>query len=383
MARVYNLAGAVPYKSPLTAAAVGLCTPLEKAPNTVPVKIDWAAYGASNPSSRVTVNVNLLQQVANGGFLLDKIRSIYIDNTFSSVTVYVTFLDTGHTVYALPNSSIWLPVLTNGGNALIFAEGFTTGNIPITTIQFTNIDRQGIIIPEAQPTSQDTRRGFIVSPAVSGKTEWDLDVDGPCTLDGGGAWTIQPFPLFAATIELWGPGGCAGVATTTAVGAPGNAGTATTFGSMIAEPGNPTFGATTAARLSAGVAGGIASGGQINTNGAPSTSGTAVGTVGTGGAGGASPNGGASNPAPGSNQSGVVGNAPGGGGCGASFNDAGGGIASAGGSGGAYVRTTFLINDLVPYAVYPVFVGNVGAAQATNATTRAGGRGGIGRAKIT
>jgi hypothetical protein len=50
-------------------------------------------------------------------------------------------------------------------------------------------------------------RTFTISPAVSGKTTWNLDVDGPLTLSSYGDWTITPSGVFAATVKIWGAGG--------------------------------------------------------------------------------------------------------------------------------------------------------------------------------
>lgn len=50
-------------------------------------------------------------------------------------------------------------------------------------------------------------RTFSISPAVSGKSTWDLDSDGPLTLSSYGDWTIVPTASFDATVKIWGGGG--------------------------------------------------------------------------------------------------------------------------------------------------------------------------------
>lgn len=50
-------------------------------------------------------------------------------------------------------------------------------------------------------------RIFTISPAVSGKTTWNLDVDGPLTLSAYGDWTITTTATFSASIKMWGAGG--------------------------------------------------------------------------------------------------------------------------------------------------------------------------------
>lgn len=394
MSRVLDITAVVPYLSPLNAAAAGLCTPMQKAPFTVPVKINWADYGAVNVASKVSVGINLYQSAAaNGGFLLDKIRSIYIDNTFSTVTVYVTFVDTQHTVYALPNTAGWYPVLTNGGNVIVFAEFFTDNAIPITTIQFTNIDRQGFTIPTTPSNDFDTTRSVAISPDVDGKYVWNLDTDGPLTLDGPGTWTLVPSLGFYAFGEMWGPGGTAGDASINASAYTPPLGTSSTLigtgVSWLAGAGASSDAAATGggfSRLTNGGAGGNASGAVINSPGSAGTAGTRPAGLGLGGTGGASPNGGASQAASGTNVVGTVGNAPGGGGSGAGKLDAGNDLASGGGGGGAYCASSGAAlpsRFLTPREIYIFTAGVPSAAGVSNANTNAGGRGAHARFKLT
>jgi hypothetical protein len=51
---------------------------------------------------------------------------------------------------------------------------------------------------------------FTISPAYSGKSTWDLTIDGPLTLTGSGAWTIAPITNFNTTVKMWGAGGARG-----------------------------------------------------------------------------------------------------------------------------------------------------------------------------
>jgi hypothetical protein len=53
-------------------------------------------------------------------------------------------------------------------------------------------------------------RSFNISPSVSGKSTWNLDVDGPLTLTSSGTWTITPIGNFSASIKTWGAGGSTG-----------------------------------------------------------------------------------------------------------------------------------------------------------------------------
>lgn len=50
-------------------------------------------------------------------------------------------------------------------------------------------------------------RTFTISPAVGGKTTWDLDVDGSLNLDSAGTWTITPTATFTVDAKVWGAAG--------------------------------------------------------------------------------------------------------------------------------------------------------------------------------
>ena len=50
-------------------------------------------------------------------------------------------------------------------------------------------------------------RVFQISPAVNGKTIWNLDTDGPLNLSTQGTWTITPLSTFTTNVKAWGEGG--------------------------------------------------------------------------------------------------------------------------------------------------------------------------------
>lgn len=50
-------------------------------------------------------------------------------------------------------------------------------------------------------------RIFTISPAVLGKTTWNLDSDGPLNLSTQGTWVITPLSSFSANVKAWGEGG--------------------------------------------------------------------------------------------------------------------------------------------------------------------------------
>lgn len=48
---------------------------------------------------------------------------------------------------------------------------------------------------------------FAISPAVAGKTSWNIAVDGPLDLSAGGTWTLTPTNSFTVAAKVWGAGG--------------------------------------------------------------------------------------------------------------------------------------------------------------------------------
>src|SRR5206468_2333740 len=56
-------------------------------------------------------------------------------------------------------------------------------------------------------TIQVGARVFTISPAVNGKTTWNLDLDGTFSLGNAGTWTLTPQTTFIAQTKAWGGGG--------------------------------------------------------------------------------------------------------------------------------------------------------------------------------
>jgi len=52
---------------------------------------------------------------------------------------------------------------------------------------------------------------FTISPAVGGKSSWNLAADGPLDLSTGGTWTIVPNATFTANAKVWAGGGGGGM----------------------------------------------------------------------------------------------------------------------------------------------------------------------------
>lgn len=215
-------------------------------------------------------------------------------------------------------------------------------------------------------------RKFDVSPAISEKTTWNLDKDGPCTFPAG-TYTITPKSSFSGVVELWGPGGgSGGVAVTTVVN--GVAGAATTFttegATMSAGGGDRTTSKTSNSTGNLGV-GGTATGGDVNTSGSSGTNGT-TGTTSTAGSGGngATPGGGTgatgASAGAGVTTAGSQGTGVGAGASGAVHGNATSASrrAAGGSGGGAYCKRTFT-KGILPAGVARTLVVSAGGAAGT------------------
>jgi len=128
----------------------------------VPLNFDWAAYGVGPANPNLVVNVNL--NANSSAPILDKIRSIYIDNLASAVPIFVQFLDTNFTVVAQPNSAGWYPVFTNNYLFTVSGLGFTTDNIPSTSIYVTNI----LVYAYTDNSLTSVQPQYIGSPFIQG-----------------------------------------------------------------------------------------------------------------------------------------------------------------------------------------------------------------------
>ncbi len=210
-------------------------------------------------------------------------------------------------------------------------------------------------------------RAFSISPAVSGKSTWDLDVDGPLTLVAAGTWTITPLATFLCSVEMWGGGGGGGGAGSTS--GSGGSGGSSTIASLVAGGGSAGGnGVNNPGSLGSG---GIASGGDINQPGEDSA--REGGSITVSGYGGASPSGGNRAAGRSSVGSGSAGNAPGGGGAGGfngAFNHGGGG------GGGARCKKDAL-------SVSTQVTLTVGSGGAGGSALRLGGTGADGKVVIS
>jgi hypothetical protein len=185
--------------------------------------------------------------------------------TNSAVSIQLTA--TGATSYSVAAGSS-LP----SGLSLNTQTGLISGTAPnvasTTNYSFTIIatDNELQDSPRTFTLSVITQpASFTISPAVSGKSTWDLNSDGPLNLITAGTWTITPQTAsFAANVKVWGAAGGAGF----------NGGTGGGGGYAF---GRISFQTSTSYLLVVGA------GGNKATSGAGATGGTGVGTGGTGG----------------------------------------------------------------------------------------------------
>lgn len=111
------------------------CTPLKNAPTVASVMIDWSLYNVSSiKSAAIDIDLNAIATSE----IIDAFRSIYIDNSYSSITVFAVFGDTNYVAACPPNSITTLPIWTNLRRCKLFATGFLDGLIPITNFIFSN-----------------------------------------------------------------------------------------------------------------------------------------------------------------------------------------------------------------------------------------------------
>lgn len=158
-----------PFIGTLYGVPIPLCLskPDANGPKAVPIRIDWAQYGASSNKPNVGVVVNF--QANNVSPAIPAIRSLYIDNTFSDVAVYVQFQDTLFTITVPPRAVVMSPVFSNLMQFVVYAEGFFTGRVPTTTIFASNVEQPGYMIPTDFTTAVDQTFLFSSIQAVTNK----------------------------------------------------------------------------------------------------------------------------------------------------------------------------------------------------------------------
>lgn len=120
--------------TPFLVQDTNLCMPATKPSRIIGLVVNWIGYGAPTLPN-IGIEVSLPSQASDK---LGKIGSIYIDNTNSSVPIYINFPDTGFCVTAPPSTSVWYPVFTNVFRFQIICLNIASGFEPLTKIFISN-----------------------------------------------------------------------------------------------------------------------------------------------------------------------------------------------------------------------------------------------------
>lgn len=150
-----------PYQGTPYSVPVSICG---RASRVVPINIDWNTYwqlAGNTGSVAVALNLDAGRVPASGG-VLDAIKAVKIDNTNSTVPIYVWFPDTFDTVTCPPQTVATLPVLTGTRQAVIATQGLTAGSIPQTKLFFVDTD----LLPLVDPALQISFPQHLGSPLI-------------------------------------------------------------------------------------------------------------------------------------------------------------------------------------------------------------------------
>jgi hypothetical protein len=122
--------------------------------------------------------------------------------TFTAPTYVGSSAITGYTVTSSPGG-----FTGTGASSPITVSGLSNGTAYTFTVTATNSQGTG---PASAASNSATpvapTRIFTISPAVSGLSTWNLDVNGPLDLGSTGTWTLTPSASFDASAKLWGAG---------------------------------------------------------------------------------------------------------------------------------------------------------------------------------
>ena len=152
MSKRFGTVATIPYNGIPAANPTNICKAITQAPQSVPIIIDWnVPWQALGQPSSCGVTINLSGNSPNAT-LLDAIKTIKIDNTFSTCPLYAYFPDTQDTVSCAPQTVATLTVNTNASRVIIYAENLAPGFIPYTVVYFYNVLLPPVIDPAIQYT---------------------------------------------------------------------------------------------------------------------------------------------------------------------------------------------------------------------------------------
>ena len=108
---------------------------------------------------------------------------------------------TGYRVTSTPGS-----ITATGSSSPITITGLTNGTAYTFTVAAQNAVGYGAESAASNSVTPAAGRILVLSPAVSGVTNWNLDSNGPLTLSTAGTWTMTPASSFNIDIKVWGAG---------------------------------------------------------------------------------------------------------------------------------------------------------------------------------
>jgi hypothetical protein len=150
--------------------------------------------------------------------------------TYSALPVWST--SAGSLGSSLRNNAISTITLSASENAQTIIYAVTSGSLPPGLSLASNGDITGtptgssstynFTVTATDPQNQTSSRNFsytvtipptaifTISPAVSGKSTWNLGTDGPLTISSAGTYTITPTQTGNVIIKMWGAAGGGG-----------------------------------------------------------------------------------------------------------------------------------------------------------------------------
>ena len=183
-------------------------------------------------------------------------------------SVSIQLSATGATNYVLASGSSFPGTLSINSSGLITG---TTPNVATNTTYSFTIQALDAELQDSSRTFsvtvQPIVKTFTISPAVSGKSTWNLANDGALNLTTAGSWTLTPTTNFTSQVKVWGAAGGA-------VSSQGGGGGGYATGIVNFVSGNSYLLV-------------VGSGGQYSVSTFGGAGGTGVGTGGTGGNGSA------------------------------------------------------------------------------------------------
>ena len=130
--------------------------------NLVAALIDWSQYGPGQGANQFVVQVRF----GVGGNIPNGFKpiSLYINNLGSSQPIYVFFPDNDYEIVAPANSEGWYPIISNAPIAWIGGLNFQLGNLPLTTVFFTDL----FVPPYVNVAVPQALMQELASPALGG-----------------------------------------------------------------------------------------------------------------------------------------------------------------------------------------------------------------------